>query len=41
MTKEILIQYCDLKKEIDKLEKRIDKLEKQSDMVADVVQSRT
>ncbi len=39
MTKEKLIQYCDLKEEIEKLEKRIDKIEKQSEMVADVVQN--
>lgn len=38
MNKEELIQYCDLKKEIEKLEKRIDRIEKQSEMVADVVQ---
>lgn len=39
MTKEKLIQYCDLKQEIEKLEDRIDKIEKQSEMVADVVQN--
>lgn len=39
MTKEILIQYCDLKNEIRKLEKRIDAVEKQSEMVSDVVQN--
>lgn len=39
MTKEILIQYCDLKREISSLEKRIDRLEKQSEMVSDVVQN--
>lgn len=39
MTKEILIQYCDLKREISKLENRIDKIEKQSNMIADVVQN--
>lgn len=39
MTKEILIQYCDLKQEVQKLEKRIDRLEKQSEMVSDVVQN--
>lgn len=38
MTKEKLIQYCDLKEEIKRLEKRIDKLKKQSEMVGDVVQ---
>ncbi len=39
MTKEILIQYCDLQKEIKKLENRIDKIHKQSEMVSDVVQN--
>ncbi len=39
MTKEILIQYCDLKNEISKLEKRLDAIEKQSEMVSDVVQN--
>ena len=39
MTKEKLVQYCDLKEEIKILEKRIDKLEQQSEMVADVVQN--
>ena len=39
MNKEKLIQYCDLKKEIENLKKRIDKTEKQSEMVADVVQN--
>lgn len=39
MTKEILIQYCDLQNEISKLEKRIEQIEKQSEMVADVVQN--
>lgn len=39
MTKEILMQYCDLKNEVDKLEKRIDKIEKQSETVSDVVQN--
>jgi hypothetical protein len=39
MTREILIQYCDLKQEVQKLEKRIDRLEKQSEMVSDVVQN--
>ncbi len=37
--KEKLIQYCDLKKEIENLEKRIDKIRKQSDLIADVVQN--
>lgn len=39
MTKEILMQYCDLKNEVDKLEKRIDRIEKQSEMISDVVQN--
>ena len=39
MTKEALIQYCDLKEEIKKLEKRIDRLNKQSSIVSDVVQN--
>ncbi len=39
MTKEKLIQYCDIKEEISKLEKRIDRIEKQSEMVSDVVQN--
>lgn len=39
MTKEILMQYCDLEEEIDKLEKRIDRIKKQSEMVSDVVQN--
>jgi hypothetical protein len=39
MNKKKLIQYCDLKKEIENLKKRIDKIEKQSEMVADVVQN--
>ena len=39
MTKEKLIQYCDLKEEIKKLEERIDRLKQQSEMVADVVQN--
>lgn len=39
MNKEILIQYCDLQKEIKKLEDRIDKIHKQSEMVSDVVQN--
>lgn len=39
MTKEKLIQYCDLQNEIENLEKRIDRLEKQSAMIADVVQN--
>ena len=39
MTKEKLIQYCDIKEEIKKLENRIDRIEKQSEMVSDVVQN--
>lgn len=39
MTKEILMQYCDLEEEINKLEKRIDRIKKQSEMVSDVVQN--
>lgn len=39
MTKEKLMQYCNLEEEIDKLEKRIDRIEKQSEMVSDVVQN--
>lgn len=39
MTKEILMQYCDLKNEISNLEKKINKTEKQSEMIADVVQN--
>lgn len=39
MTKEKLIQYCDLKQEIEKLENRIDRIEKQSDFISDIVQN--
>lgn len=39
MTREDLIQYCDLKKEVEKLEKKIDRIEKQSEMISDVVQN--
>ncbi len=39
MTKEKLMQYCDLQQEINKLEKRIDRLRRQSEMVSDVVQN--
>lgn len=39
MTKEKLIQYCDLEVEIVKLEKRIDRIQNQSEMVSDVVQN--
>ena len=37
--KTILVQYCDLKKEILKLENRLEKIRKQSPMVSDVVQN--
>ena len=39
MTKEMLEQHVNTKKEITKLEKRIERLRKQSEMVADVVQN--
>lgn len=39
MTKEELIQYCDLKKEIEDLEKRIDKIHRTTEMVSDTVQN--
>ena len=39
MTRDKLVQYCDLQNEINKLEKRIDRLEKQSEMISDVVQN--
>lgn len=39
MTKEKLIQYCNLEEEIEKLEKRIDRIRSQSEMVSDVVQN--
>lgn len=39
MTREELIQYCDLKKEIEDLEKRIDKIHKTTEMVSDTVQN--
>ena len=39
MTKNELVQYCDLKEEIKRLEERIDRLKQQSEMVADVVQN--
>lgn len=39
MTKEILIQYCDLQKEIRKLENRIEKIYKQTEYISDVVQN--
>lgn len=37
--KSILAQYCDLKKEIEKLEKRLDNIKKQTEMASDVVQN--
>ena len=37
--KTILVQHCDLKKEILKLENRLEKIRKQSPMVSDVVQN--
>lgn len=37
--KTILVQHCDLKKEILKLENRLEKIRKQSSMVSDVVQN--
>lgn len=39
MTKEELIQYCDLKKEIKDLEDRIDKIHKTTEMISDTVQN--
>lgn len=39
MTKEILIQYCDLQEEIRKLENRIEKIHKQTEYISDVVQN--
>ena len=39
MKKEMLIQYCDLQKEIKKLESRIEKIHRQSEMISDVVQN--
>lgn len=39
MTKEVLEQYIDLKKEINSLEKRIIRLEKKSTIVSDIVQN--
>lgn len=39
MTKEELIEYCDLKKEIEDLEKRIDKIHKTTEMISDTVQN--
>lgn len=37
--KNALAQYCDLKKEIEKLEKRLDNIRKQTEMASDVVQN--
>lgn len=37
--KNILVQYCDFKKEIEKLEGRLEKIRKQSKMASDVVQN--
>ena len=39
MTRNELVEYCDLKKEIEDLEKRIDKIHKLSEMVSDTVQN--
>ena len=39
MTKEELIEYCNLKKEIEDLKKRIDKIHKTTEMVSDTVQN--
>lgn len=39
MTKEELIEYCDLKKEIKDLEERIDKIHKTTEMISDTVQN--
>ena len=39
MTKEELIEYCDLKKEIEDLKKRIDKIHKTTEMISDTVQN--
>ena len=39
MTKNELIEYCDLKKEIRDLEKRIDNVRKTTEMVSDTVQN--
>ena len=39
MTKDKLVQYCDLKEEIKRLEERIDRIQNQSEIVADVVQN--
>lgn len=39
MTKGELIEYCDLKKEIEDLKKRIDRIHKITEMVSDTVQN--
>lgn len=39
MTKEKLIEYCELKKEIKDLEERIDKIHRTTEMVSDTVQN--
>ena len=39
MTRNQLVEYCDLKKEIEDLEKRIDRIHKTSEMVSDTVQN--
>ena len=39
MTKNELVEYCDLKNEISDLENRIDKIHKMSEMVSDTVQN--
>ena len=39
MTKNELVEYCDLKKEIKDLEDRIDKIHKTSEMISDTVQN--
>lgn len=39
MTKGELVEYCDLKKEIEDLEKRIDKIHKTTEMISDTVQN--
>lgn len=39
MIKDILVQYCDLQKEIEDIKKRIERIENQTSMVSDVVQN--
>ncbi len=39
MTKNILVQYCDLQSEIKKLEDKLNRIHKQSAMVSDIVQN--